>query len=75
MNNPIIDNRIVNSKTFVIRFKQFLEWIPEGWWMSQPHYYEEYEYMKYVAEQLLEYQIETVTNKEEINYLKSLNLL
>ncbi len=75
MNNPIIDNRIVSSETFAVRFKQFLEWIPENWWKSQPHYYEEYEYMKYVAEQLLEYQIETVTNKEEINYLKSLNLL
>ena len=29
MNNPIKDNRIVNSKTFAVRFKQFLEWIPE----------------------------------------------
>lgn len=75
MNNPIIDNRIVNSKTFAVRFKQFLEWIPEDWWKSQPHYYEEYEYMKYIAEQLLKYQIETATNKEEINYLKHLNLL
>lgn len=75
MNNPIIDNRIVNSETFAIRFKQFLEWIPEKWWMSQPHYYEEYEYMKHVTEQLLEYQIKTATNKEEINYLKRLNIL
>ena len=75
MNNPIKDNRIVNSKTFAVRFKQFLEWIPEKWWMSQPHYYEEYEYMKYVSEELLKYQIETATDEEEIDYLKRLNLL
>lgn len=74
MNNPIIDNRIVTSETFAIRFKQFLEWIPKEWWMSQPHYYEEYKYMKYVSEELLKYQIETATNKEEIDYLKRLNL-
>ena len=70
--NPIIDNRIVDSKTFAIRFKQFLEWIPENWINSQPHYYEEYEYMKLLANQLLNYQIQTVTDEEEISYLKRL---
>ena len=75
MNNPIIDNRIINDRTFAIRFKQFLEWIPEEWWMSQPHYYEEYNYLKCISELLLEYQIKTVTDKEEINYLKRLDLL
>ena len=72
--NPIIDNRIVTSETFAIRFKQFLEWIPKNWWMSQPHYYEEYKYMKDVSEELLKYQIETATDESEINYLKRLNL-
>ena len=75
MNNPIIDNRIVSSKTFAVRFKQFLEWIPEEWWMSQPHYYEEFHYMKNVADKLLKYQIETVTDENEIDYLKRLELL
>lgn len=73
--NPIIDNRIVDSITFAIRFKQFLEWIPKDWWMSQPHYYEEYHYMQSVANRLLNYQIETVTNENETSYLKRLDLL
>ena len=73
--NPIKDNRIVSSRTFAVRFKQFLEWIPKEWWMSQPHYYEEYEYMLNIANQLLKYQIQTATSEEEINYLKKLNLL
>lgn len=75
MNNPIKNNRIVSDETFAIRFKQFLEWIPEKWWKSQPHYCEEYEYMMDVANHLLKYQIKTATNEEEINYLKRLNLL
>lgn len=73
--NPIIDNRIISSYTFAIRFKQFLEWIPKEWWMSQPHYYEEFEYMTYVAECLLKFQILTATSKEELSYLKNLKLL
>ena len=73
--NPIKDNRIVSDYTFAVRFNQFLEWIPKEWWMSQPHYYEEFEYMKLVAESLLKYQSQTVCNKDEIEYLKRLNLL
>lgn len=73
--NPIVDNRIVDSKTFAIRFKQFLTWIPENWWMSQPHYYEEYEYMMDVANQLLKYQIQTATDENEIEYLKGIKLI
>lgn len=73
--NPIIDNRLVSSYTFAVRFKQFLDWIPKEWWMSQPHYYEEYNYMKNVAERLLQYQIYTVTDESEIDYLKRLELL
>ena len=72
--NPIKDNRIVNSKTFAVRFKQFLDWIPKEFYMSGPHILEEYEYMKDVADSLLKYQIQTVTDEEEINYLKRLNL-
>ena len=69
--NPIIDNRIVSDITFATRFKQFLEWIPKNWWMSQPHYYEEYEYMMYVANSLLEFQKNTCEKNEEKQYLKN----
>ena len=73
--NPIKDNRIIDSYTFAIRFKQFLDWIPKNFYMSGPHILEEYEYMKDVADSLLKYQIQTVTKDSEINYLKQLNLL
>ena len=73
--NPIIDNRIVSSKTFAVRFKQFLDWIPKEFYMSGPHILEEYEYMQMIADRLLKYQIQTVTKDTEINYLKSLYLL
>ena len=73
--NPIIDNRLVSSYTFAVRFKQFLKWIPKEWWMSQPHYYEEYEYMELIADELLNYQIHTATDENEIEYLKRLELL
>ena len=73
--NPIKDNRIVDSKTFAIRFKQFLDWIPKEFYMSGPHILEEYEYMQVIADSLLKYQIQTVTKDSEINYLKRLNLL
>lgn len=75
MNNPIKDNRIVNDYTFAVRFNQFLKWIPQEWWMSQPHYFEEFEYMNYVSNELLKYQIKTVVNENEKNYFKNLNLL
>ena len=73
--NPIKDNRIILSKTFAIRFKQFLEWVPAYWITSQPHYMEEFEFMDKVADYLLNYQIQTATDEEEINYLKRLELL
>ena len=73
--NPIKDNRIILSKTFAIRFKQFLEWVPVNWITSQPHYIEEFEFMDKVADYLLNYQIQTAVDEEEINYLKRLKLL
>ena len=72
--NPIKENRIVGSKTFAIRFKQFLDWIPKEFYMSGPHILEEYEYMQGVADHLLKYQIQTATDENEINYLKRFNL-
>lgn len=73
--NPIKDNRIVDSYTFAVRFKQFLDWIPKEFYMSGPHILEEYEYMQDIANGLLKYQIQTATDEEEINYLKRLNLI
>lgn len=73
--NPIRNGRIVSDITFAVRFKQFLKWIPKDWWMSQCHYFEEYEYMMMVAEDLLEHQINTVTDENEIKYFENLNLL
>lgn len=73
--NPIKDNRLVSSYTFAVRFKHFLDWIPQNWVHSQPHYLEEFEYMQYVAEALLTHQLKTVTDENEIKYFKNLNLL
>lgn len=75
MKNPIIDNRFINDYTFAVRFKQFLDWIPKNWWNSQPHYYEEFKYMRTVAEKLLKYQIKTATNASEIKYFKQLGFM
>lgn len=69
--NPIKDNRIVNSKTFAIRFKYFIKDVQ----VNDPASEEEKEYLLNVADQLLKYQIQTVSDEEEINYLKRLNLL
>ena len=73
--NPIIDNRLVDSYTFAVRFKQFLKWISENFIMSGPHILEEYEYMESVAKHLLKYQIQTASKNTEIDYLKRLELL
>ena len=71
MNNPIKNNRIVSDKTFALRFKTFIEGIVVNDAISE----EEKEYLLNVANQLLQYQIQTATDKEEIDYLKRLNLL
>lgn len=68
--NPIKDNRIVSSKTFAIRFKNFIKDVQINDACSE----EEKEYLLNVANQLLEYQIQTATDESEINYLKRLNL-
>ena len=71
MNNPIIDNRIISSETFAVRFKSFIE----NTNVNDACSFEEKEYLLNVANQLLQYQTQTATDKEEINYLKRLNLL
>ena len=70
-NNPIKNNRIVSDKTFAIRFKDFIEHTNVCDLPSE----EEKEYLLLIANQLIDYQIETAIDKEEINYLKNLHLL
>ena len=70
LKNPIKDNRIVSSKTFAIRLKDFISNVE----VNDPCSEEEKEYLLRVAEDLLYYQIKTVTDEKEINYLKRLNL-
>ena len=70
--SPIKDNRIIHDITFATRFKNFLDWIPKEWIHSQPHYLEEFEYLKWIAEELLNWQMKTCEDKDEINYFKNL---
>ena len=68
--NPIKNNRLVNDKTFAIRFKNFIETVT----LNDACSFEEKEYLLSVANQLLKYQIQTATDESEIDYLKRLNL-
>ncbi len=63
--NIIKDNRIVSDKTFATRFVMFLKNIQVNDPMSQ----EELEYMQRVSKSLLIHQANTVTEKEEKEYL------
>lgn len=66
--SPIKNNRIVSDKTFAVRFRNFIKDIQ----VNDPCSEEEQEYLLNVADQLLNYQIQTVIDEEEINYLKRL---
>lgn len=70
MKNPIIDNRIVNDKTFAIRLYNFLRQVEVNDLASD----EEQNYLLGVATKLLEYQVKTVTSKEEKQYFNNLNI-
>lgn len=69
--NPIVDGRIVDNYTFAVRFKSFLEGVEVCDACSE----DELEMLKNVAEDLLEWQIDTVTDPEEKNYLQRLGLI
>ena len=71
LDNPIKDNRIVSDETFAIRFRNFIKETE----VSDPCSDDEKDYLLNVANRLLNYQIDTATDEEEIKYLKSLNLL
>lgn len=70
MDNPIIDNRIVNDTTFAVRLKLFMDSVTVCDCASE----EEKEYLQRVAAKLIKYQVETSTDEEEVNYLKRLGL-
>lgn len=72
MKNPIIDNRIVSSMHFAIRFKRFVESVTVADACSE----DEKEAMLNTANALLQYQLKTVdpNNKEEVDYLSRLGL-
>lgn len=70
MKNPIIDNRIVNDKTFAIRLYNFLRQVEVNDIVSD----EEQNYLLGVATKLLEYQVKTATSKEEKQYFNNLNI-
>ena len=66
--NPILNNRIVNDKTFAKRLVGFLSDIQVADAMS----YDELEYLKYVAKKLLDYQLATITDENEKEYFENL---
>lgn len=70
MENPIIDNRIVNDTTFAIRLKSFIDKVDVCDCASE----EEKEYIQRVAVKLIKYQVETATDKKEKDYLKRIGL-
>ena len=72
MNNPIINNRLINDHTFARRLQSFLSDIEISDIMSL----EELEYFQRVADNLLYYQIQTCANpSDEYEYLRMLKLV
>lgn len=68
MNNPIKDNRIVSDKTFAIRLRNFIKNVQVNDAASE----EEQDYLLMVSKDLLQYQIETATDKFELEYIKKM---
>ena len=68
MINPIKDNRIVSNITFAIRLRDFIKRTDVCDAMSE----EEKDYLLRVAQQLLDYQIETATDESELRYLDNI---
>ena len=69
--NPIIDNRIINDKTLAVRFRSFLDGVQVNDMMSE----EELDYLKYVADKLVKYQLATVETDEEKAYFENLKMM
>lgn len=71
MENPIINNRIVNDITFAVRLFSFIENIEVNDAMNE----EEKKYILMIAQKLINYQKFTVElNSDEDKYLKALKI-
>ena len=68
MNSPIIDNRIINDRTFAIRLYNFVKEVQVNDALSE----KEKEYILNVARDLLKLQIDTCQEDKEFNYLKDI---
>lgn len=71
MNNPIIENRLVNDKTFALRLLNFIKNVDTTDLPST----EEKQYLIRVAENLIKWQKRTAYDQEEINYLRNNNII
>lgn len=69
MNNIILDNRMVSDYTFATRFRSFLKDIK----VNDACSYDELEYLQRKANALLKHQIETATDKYEVDYLNRIH--
>lgn len=68
MTNPIKNNRIVNDITFAIRLRDFIKQVEVCDAMSD----EEQQYLYRIANNLLQYQVETATKESELIYLNNI---
>lgn len=68
MTNPIKDNRIVVDKTFATRLYSFISNVEVYDQISE----EEQEYLLNIADKLIAYQKQTMSNEDEIAYFKNL---
>ena len=72
MENPIKENRYVNDITFATRLKSFIEHTGKTHGSGDFLIDEEWEYLLNVANKLVNWQKENVT-EEDFNYFKNLN--
>ena len=72
MENPIKENRYVNDITFATRLKSFIEHTGKIYGAGDFLIDEEWEYLLNVANKLVNWQKENVT-EEDFNYFKNLN--
>ena len=72
MENPIKENRYVNDITFATRLKHFIEHTGKTYGSGDFLIDEEWEYLLNVANKLVNWQKENVT-EEDFNYFKNLN--
>ena len=70
MNNPIIDNRIVNDKTFAVRLYKFLDSVQVNDMAGE----EEKEYLFGVAKRLIAHQKATINTASESDNFRMIGL-